>query len=138
MELHTQVGIGVLVVKDGKVLLGKRKGSHGAGEYAGTGGHLEYMESIEECAKRETFEETKVTIKNIRMLCVSNIKNYAPKHYIDIGLVADWESGEPTVVEAEKIESWDWYDIEHLPEPLMAGMAHYIKAYRGEETLFDQ
>lgn len=26
-----QVGVGVLILRDGKVLLGRRKGSHGAG-----------------------------------------------------------------------------------------------------------
>jgi 8-oxo-dGTP diphosphatase len=41
-----KVGIGVVVVKEGKILLGKRKGSHGNGEYAGPGGHLEYLESF--------------------------------------------------------------------------------------------
>lgn len=40
-----KVGIGVMILKDEKVLLGKRKGSHGEGEYSFPGGHLEYMES---------------------------------------------------------------------------------------------
>jgi 8-oxo-dGTP diphosphatase len=34
-------------MKDGRVLLGKRRGSHGRGEYAWPGGHMEYMESFE-------------------------------------------------------------------------------------------
>ncbi|HOF50487.1 MAG TPA: hypothetical protein PLH22_02295 [Candidatus Colwellbacteria bacterium] len=33
-----RVGIGVMIFKNGKVLLGKRKGSHGEGEYAFPGG----------------------------------------------------------------------------------------------------
>ena len=137
-ETYTRVGIGILVVKDGKVLLGRRKGSHGAGEYGGTGGHLEYMESIIECARRETLEETGITIKYIRLLCVGNVKRYAPKHYLEIGLVADWESGEPRVIEANKVESWGWYDLESMPEPLMAGMSEYVTAYKGGENLFDE
>jgi len=33
MEIkRPKVGVGVIVIKDGKVLLGKRKGAHGAGE----------------------------------------------------------------------------------------------------------
>ena len=138
MESYTRVGIGILVVKDGKILLGKRRGSHGAGEYAGTGGHLEYMESIFECAKRETLEETGIAITNLRLLCVGNVKRYAPKHYLEIGLLADWESGEPTVIEANKVESWGWYDPANLPTPLMAGMTEYIRAYNGGDNLFDE
>ena len=60
-----RVGIGVMIFKDNKVLFGKRKGSHGEGEYAFPGGHLDYMETIEDCAKRETFEETGIEIENI-------------------------------------------------------------------------
>ena len=37
-ENRPKVGLGVMVMKDGKVLLGKRKGSHGAGEYVWPGG----------------------------------------------------------------------------------------------------
>ncbi len=52
-ENKPKVGVGVMILKDGKVLLGKRKGSHGQGEYAFPGGHLEHMESFADCAKRE-------------------------------------------------------------------------------------
>ena len=53
---NSRVGIGVMIFKDGKVLLGKRKGSHGEGDWAFPGGHLDYMEGFEECARRETRE----------------------------------------------------------------------------------
>jgi 8-oxo-dGTP diphosphatase len=65
-EQRPKVGVGVMIFKDGKVLLGKRKSSHGDGEYAWPGGHMEYMESFEECAKRETMEETGMQIRNVR------------------------------------------------------------------------
>ncbi|TSC60080.1 MAG: excinuclease ABC subunit A, partial [Parcubacteria group bacterium Gr01-1014_107] len=56
-EVSAQAG------KDGKVLLGKRKGSHGVGEYAFPGGKLEYLESFGECARREVREECGIEIK---------------------------------------------------------------------------
>lgn len=114
-----KVGIGVTIMKDGKFLLAKRKGSHGVGEYASPGGHLEHLESFEDCARRETREECGVEIENIRFHFLANVTHYAPKHYVHIGLLADWKSGEPTVLEPEKAERWDWYDIDALPEPLM-------------------
>jgi 8-oxo-dGTP diphosphatase len=52
-EQRPRVGVGVIVVKNGLVLIGKRKGSHGEGQWAWPGGHLEYMESFLDCAKRE-------------------------------------------------------------------------------------
>ncbi|MEN9524029.1 MAG: hypothetical protein RL536_98 [Candidatus Parcubacteria bacterium] len=136
-EQRPKVGIGVMVVKDGKVLLGKRKDPHGQGEYAWPGGHLEYMESFEQCAKRETLEETGMKVQNVRFLRLMNLKQYAPKHHVDIGLVADWESGEPQIMEPEKIEGWDWYDMEKLPQPLFSTIPSYIEAFKTGKNYWD-
>src|SRR6516225_6793479 len=107
-EQRPTVGVGVMVLKNGKVLIGKRKGSHGEGQWAWPGGHLEYMESFVDCAKREVREETGIEINNVRFLRLMNLKKYAPRHYVDVGLIADWQSGEPRVMEPEKIEAWEW------------------------------
>lgn len=136
-EQRPKTGIGVMIFKDGKVLLGKRKSAHGAGEYAFPGGHLEYMESFEECAKRETREEAGIEIKNIRFLMLANLKEYAPKHYVHINVIADWESGEPTVMEPEKCEGWDWYDLENLPQPIFKIINNVLVAYKTGRNYFD-
>src|SRR5579872_2727870 len=136
-EDRPKVGVGVMILKDGKVLLGKRKGSHGAGEYAWPGGHMEYMESFEDCAKRETLEETGLEIQNIRFLRLFNLKKYAPKHYIDVGLIAEWKSGEPKIMEPEKVEEWNWYDIDKLPIPLFDTIPSYIEAYKTGRNFWD-
>ncbi len=132
-----KVGVGVMILKDGKVLLAKRIASHGAGDYQFPGGHLEHLESIEDCAKRETMEEAGIVIDNIRFLCLSNIAKYPPKHFINIGVVADWKSGEPMVCEPEKTEDWAWYDLDILPENLFDAIPNYIKAYKDGERFFD-
>ena len=114
------VGISVLVMKEGRLLLGKRKGSHGAGEYACPGGHLEHMESFQGCAAREVLEETGIEIGLLRFLRVMNATQYAPKHYVDLAFVAEWKAGEPEVREADKVDRWDWYSLDDLPSPLFA------------------
>jgi 8-oxo-dGTP diphosphatase len=53
-----RVGVEIIVVKEGKILLGKRKGAHGSGCYSPPGGNLECKETVETCAKRELDEET--------------------------------------------------------------------------------
>lgn len=137
MEERPKVGIGVLIFKEGKILLGKRKGAHGEGVYAGPGGHLEYLESFSECAQRETREEAGIEIENIRFLALTNLQTYAPKHYIDIGIVADWKSGEPMVLEKEKCEGWGWYDPENLPGPVFASVQNYLETLSSGKHYFD-
>ncbi|MDD5147765.1 MAG: NUDIX domain-containing protein [Candidatus Daviesbacteria bacterium] len=133
-----KVGIGVLVFKNGKVLLGKRTGSHGAGEYAFPGGHLEFGESIIECAKRECLEEAGIKIKNVRFLRLYNLKKYKGKHYVDIGLTAEWKSGIPKVLEPAKIEGWRWYEFDKLPKPLFKTTRSYLQALKTGQNFFDE
>ena len=134
------VGVGVMLLKGNKVLLGQRKGRHGAGEYGGFGGHLENLESFEDCAKREMAEEVgkDIKIKNLRMQCITNLTKYAPKHYIDIGMVAEWVSGEAKTMEPSRIEGWGWYDLDDLPQPLFGTLTQYIEAYRTGRFYFSE
>ena len=132
------VGIGVMILKDGKILLHQRKGSHGAGEWAFPGGHLEHMESFEECARRETTEEVGIEIQNIQFQCIANIRSYAPKHYVYIGFTADWKSGEPKTMEPEKSASdWAWYNIDNLPTPLFKTITIHIDSHKTGKTYYD-
>lgn len=139
MENYNQkpvVGIGVLILKDGKVLLGKRKGSHGAGTYAFPGGHLEYRESFEECARRETTEETGLVINNIRFNFVGN-ELHPEKHVTHISFIADWENGEPLLLEPNKCEGWGWYELNNLPEPMFEMGKVAIKNLSLKKSFYD-
>jgi len=132
-----KVGVGAMILKGSMTLLGKRKGSHGEGEYAFPGGHLEYMESFEDCARREIKEECGVEVKNVRFQFLANIVKYAPKHYVHIGLVADWNNGEPKVLEPGKCESWGWYDLNNLPSPMFEPCALAIEAFKTNKNYLD-
>jgi ADP-ribose pyrophosphatase YjhB (NUDIX family) len=85
----------------------------------------------------EVREEAGIEIKNIRFLRVYNLKEFKPKHYLDISFVSDWASGEPMVMEPEKCESWGWYDLDNLPSPLFAGIKETIESYKTGKTFFD-
>jgi len=118
MEKRPFVGVAVIVIKDHKVLLGKRKNSHGSGTWQFPGGHLEFNESIKDCARRELFEETGIKIKNIRLGPYTNdIFKKEKKHYITLFVVADYDSGVLELKEPEKCEKWDWFEWGKLPEP---------------------
>lgn len=135
-----KVGIGIFLIKGNKILLGKRKGSHGSGEFALPGGHLEMHESFEDCVQRELDEEvgTDVKVKRIDFLCVTNMRKYHPKHYADIGMLAEWQSGKPKVMEPHKVSDWQWYDLDDLPSPIFGGLQNYIEAYRTGRAYFTE
>jgi len=132
-----KVGVGVLIKKGDTFLLLKRKNSHGDGFWGGTGGHLEHLESFANCAKRETREEAGIEIDNVRFLCVTNFQDHAPKHYVDIGLIADYISGEPRIMESHKCSELGWYALDDLPEPMFGVMKKYFEAYRTGQQYFD-
>jgi 8-oxo-dGTP diphosphatase len=114
-----KVGVGVFVVKDGKFLMGKRFGAHGAGTWTIPGGHLEFGETPEETAERETLEETGVIIANVAFAAITNdIFWEENKHYVTIWMMSDWASGEPTIMEPDKFVEQRWVDIDNLPQPL--------------------
>lgn len=114
-----QVGVGVIVLRDRKVLLGLRRGSHGAGTWALPGGHLEFGESVEACAARETLEETGLVVEQFRPGPFTNDVMVAEdKHYVTLFVVAQVATGEVQLREPQKCERWAWFDWSGLPEPL--------------------
>lgn len=124
-----RIGVGVCVIRDGKVLLGKRLNAHGQGLWAFPGGHLEFSETLAECAAREVAEETGMKITNIRRgPFTEDFFLELGKHYITIIMIADWKSGEPELLEPHKCEQWMWFDFDHLPEPLFAPFGNLTKA----------
>ena len=119
MNNRPKVGIGVIIMRDRKILLGKRKNAHGEGDWCYPGGHLEYGESWEECSQREVREEAGIEIKNLRFGTVTNdLFKKEHKHYITICMLADFAFGEARVLEPDKCEKWDWFEWDKLPHPL--------------------
>ncbi|MBU0985905.1 MAG: NUDIX domain-containing protein [Proteobacteria bacterium] len=122
------VGVAAIVIKDGKVLLGKRINSHGSGTWQFPGGHLEFNESIEDCARREVFEETGITIINVRPGPYTNdIFKAEKKHYITLFVISDYGSGDLKLKEPEKCETWKWFDWDNLPEPSFLPIQNLLK-----------
>ena len=114
-----KVGVACIVWRDGKFLMGKRKGSHGADKWSIPGGHMEFGESLEETAAREAFEETGMKVKNVRFVAITNdISIEENHHYLTVWMEADWSEGEPTVTEPDKWIDHQWRTFYDLPSPL--------------------
>ena len=116
-ESRPLVGVGVIIIRDGKILLAERKGSHGENTWASAGGHLEFGETLEECAKRETFEEFGIHLQRMTFLCVSNIVAY-DRHYIDVEFLGDLDIQIPKIREQDSFTNLQWFSLSELPSPL--------------------
>ena len=128
MDNKPKIGVGVIVIKDNKVLLGKRKNSHGTDSWCFPGGHLEFNEEIEDCARREVLEETGITIKDIKMGSFTNdIFKEEGKHYVTIFVLSNHDFGEVKLIEPEKCEIWDWFEWNKLPQPLFIPIENLLK-----------
>ena len=123
-----EVGIGVIVLRDHRILLGKRRNAHGTGDWSPPGGHLEFGETPENCAIREVREETGLTIENARLGGVTNdIFLSEQKHYVTLFIIADCPAGTPELLEPAKCEGWVWYDWTTLPEPLFLPLRNFLQ-----------
>lgn len=131
MQNRPAVGVAVIVIKNGNVLLGKRLNSHGSGTWALPGGHLELNESIEACARREVFEETGLSIKNVQHAAYTNdIFKTEKKHYVTLFVVAEYASGKPQIKEPDKCAKWDWFGWHALPEPLFLSLRNLLDHWK--------
>ncbi len=133
--LVPQVGVGVLIFRESKLLLGRRKGSHGDGCWSAPGGHLEFGESPEECARREVLEETGLKLGQVtRGPWVNDVFTREQKHYVTLFCLArlDVEDGEPVNREPEKCEGWQWFNLHELPQPLFLPLSSLINASGGK------
>jgi 8-oxo-dGTP diphosphatase len=123
-----QVGVGVFVKRNEKILVGKRKGSHGAGTWALPGGHLEPGESFETCCKREVLEETGLIINNITPVVFTNdVFHQEGFHYITLFFKGEYESGEAIVAEPRQCEEWRWVSLEHIPRPIFLPLRNALE-----------
>lgn len=137
MSKKVGVGFGIMLLRDDKVLLGKRhtdpKKADSELNLVGTwtmpGGGLEYGESFEEGATRELMEETGMKLNSVKVICVNEDMNEFA-HFVTIGMFCDDFEGEPKVLEPDEITEWDWFDLDDLPEPMYFPSVHVLENYK--------
>lgn len=139
-EDRPKVGLGVVIVREGKVLIGRRIGAHGANTWTIPGGHVEFGESWEACARRETKEEVGLDLENVLFLGVTDDYDIGEgKHYVTIFVKAESRQGEPRVCEPDKYVDLQWCPWERIPSPrfrpiekLMRQGVHPLATYYGK------
>ncbi|MFQ5647768.1 MAG: NUDIX hydrolase [Candidatus Aenigmatarchaeota archaeon] len=129
-----RAGIGVLFVKDGKVLLGKRHDDpvkadselHGEGTWTVPGGKMDFQESPIKGARREAREETSLEAKGLELISVGN-EVVPDAHFVTLGFLCREFEGEPRVMEPDEITEWRWFRPDELPERVFPPALKIIK-----------
>jgi 8-oxo-dGTP diphosphatase len=131
---NPRVGVGVLLVDAaGRVLLTLRERPPEAGCWSIVGGKVDYLETLEQCAVRETREEVGVEIRLVRLLCVTD--HHLPhegQHWVSPAYLGQVLAGEARNCEPEKTRAVNWFSLSELPSNLTITARNAIEAYRRE------
>ncbi len=136
------VGFGIMILKNNKVLLGKRHSDaakagselHGEGTWTMPGGKLYFKEELEDGACREVLEETGIKIAKEKLEMISVTNNIAEDaHFVTIGFLYKDTVGEPKVMEPDEITEWGWFNLKNLPSPIFSPSKQILDKYMSQK-----
>lgn len=111
------------LVTNGEKLLLARSPHFPDKMYSVIAGFVDPGETLEQCVKREVFEEVGVDVKNI---CYFGSQPWPFSRSLLIAFTCEWESGEIHIDPLE-IEEAAWFDSAHLPQlPSHLSMARIL------------
>lgn len=124
-------GVGLVILRDAKILLYKRLRAPEAGYWNIVGGKVDHMEPAEQAARREAEEETGLVIGRVERLGMTEqIIDADRQHWISLLYVTRDIEGEPQLTEPDKLSDFGWFPLTDLPEPLSAFTKAAIAALR--------
>ncbi|MCZ7571434.1 MAG: NUDIX domain-containing protein [Ardenticatenaceae bacterium] len=110
-----KVAAGVLIERDGQVLLGRRRWSPGKGKWYLPSGFVDYGESVILAAQREVYEETGLTVEATELLGVWDFEiGTGEKKGTLIFYRGRIVAG--TAVASDDVVELGWFPAEMLPE----------------------
>lgn len=112
------VGCGAAILRDGRLLLVKRRKPPEAGCWNLPGGKVDFGERVADALRREISEELGVEIELTRSLGFVEMIGLDAQHWVSPIYQATISAGEPVNVEPEKHEALVWADPDAPPAPL--------------------
>lgn len=98
-----KIGVNALLIHKNKVLLGKRLVKAGFGEWGFPGGHIDFLQLVNDPRQED--------------------------HFIHINFLVKKWSGKLENKEPNKCEEWRWFDLSNLPENIFFGHEKFLPAY---------
>ncbi len=99
------------IVKDDKILLARGVNFPNKKMFSVLAGFVEPGERLEDCVRREVFEEVGIRVKNITYF---KSQPWPFPDSLMIGFTADYDSGQISMDKSEVLDA-DWFDAGHLP-----------------------
>jgi len=112
------VGVGGVVIRDGRALLIQRGSAPLQGQWSIPGGTLELGESLQEGVRRELLEETGIEVRVLDLIEVFDriFRDDSGKiqfHFVIVDYLCEWVSGEAHA--ASDVKDCAWSSEEELP-----------------------
>ena len=131
------ITVPVIVVKDGKVLLGLRGTKNGklileSGKWGLLGGFMDRDETLVEAAKREVREESGWEIKGAYLFIINDNPNRPKEDRQNVDMIFVAEADMQIGQHDEEVKKLQWFDIDSLPvdEDIAFDHALALKMYR--------
>lgn len=135
--LLRHVGVNALIIKDGKVLLGKRGLYNGKpitehGKWGLIGGYLERDETLVEGMQREIKEETGLSVHDVQLLLIDDNPHQRGEDRQNIDFVYAAKTSSDEASGNEEITEFKWFKLDELPPSREIAFDHerYLNLYR--------
>ncbi|WP_241674992.1 NUDIX domain-containing protein [Paenibacillus luteus] len=117
------IGVGALVIRDGKILLVRRAQEPGKGKWTNPGGYIEQLEAIQDTVEREVLEECGIQaiVKNVVAL------RDQPRsiHNLYVAFEMEYVSGDP-VPDNVEVDAAGFFALEELDAMEVAGFTQWL------------
>jgi MOSC domain-containing protein YiiM len=115
-----QIGVGVVVKRGGRYLLGRRNGTErGQSTWSTPGGSVAAAETVLACAVRELQEETGLRAERARVVFQTRNRLEDGRQWQSVFVAVDVAAdAEPELRESQKCGGWGWFEPRSLPSPL--------------------
>ena len=130
----------LILVKDNKTLLMRRAhtGWHD-GDFDLVAGHIDGNESVKTALAREAHEEMGIAIQPDKATFIHLMHGLFEdgKEYFNVFFTVDSWSGEPKIMEPNKCDAVEWFDLDNLPPNLTDSAKRGLEALRAKEHYSD-
>lgn len=117
------VGVGALLVQDGRMLLVRRAQDPGKGYWTNPGGYIEQHEPIQRSIEREVLEETGIVARATGIAAVRDLPRDI--HNVYIAFSMDYVDGEPKA-DGVETDAAGFYSLEEMRDMNVAPFTRWL------------